>query len=392
MATPDLHAEHVAVWFEHILHLADHIGPRGSTTEAEQQASDYCAAVYRGLGYTPAVESFTSAVSIYHPHLLAAGAIFIAWTLYPLAPLFSGGLALIAFASDLLELGFMPNPLRWIVPKGRSQNVIATLPPLGEHRQDLILIGHVDSHRTPIIFRSRRWLDAYKAFTTLAAVIFAVTIVLFFVGAVTGWPWVWPVTGAGAICALLLVALCVQADLTPFSHGANDNATAAGLVLTLAGHLLIEPLRHTRVWFVNTGCEEVQHYGAIDFFRRHRADLVSPRALVFEMLGCAGPAWLVQEGIVIPFRASPDLIALAQRLADRHPEWRAHPATLNGGNTEMADALRAGVPAITFIGADEHNNAPYWHQSIDTVDKMDADVMKRAYAMTWAFIRALDEG
>ncbi len=115
-------------------------------------------------------------------------------------------------------------------------------------------------------------------------------------GALTGWSWIWPVTLVSAVCSLLLILLCVQADSTPFCAGANDNATGAGIVLTLAEQLKTQPLAHTRVWLACTGCEEVQHYGAIDFFRRHRAELVKPLTIAFEMLGCAGPAWLVKEG------------------------------------------------------------------------------------------------
>jgi hypothetical protein len=135
----------------------------------------------------------------------------------------------------------------------------------------------------------------------------------------------------------------------------------------------------------------VQHYGAIDFFKRHKSELVKPKALVFEMMGCAGPAWLEKEGIVIPFYASRELVDLVKGLSAEHPEWRAHPTQINGGNTEMADALNVGVPAITFLGANERGRAPYWHQMADTVDKMQPDVMARAYTMTRAFIAALDQ-
>jgi hypothetical protein len=34
---------------------------------------------------------------------------------------------------------------------------------------------------------------------------------------------------------------------------------------------------------------------------------------------------------------------------------------------------------------------PYWHQPGDTFDKMDLAVMEKTYAMTWAFINALDQ-
>ena len=117
-----------------------------------------------------------------------------------------------------------------------------------------------------------------------------------------------------------------------------------------------------------------------------------PRSLVFEMLGCAGPAWLTREGIVVTFQPDRDMLSLVEDLSAAHPEWKAHPAALSGGNTEMADALLAGVPAITFIGATRDGHAPYWHQKEDGVDKMDADVMKRAYDLIWTFIRSIDDG
>jgi hypothetical protein len=319
----------------------------------------------------------------------------LAFAIYPLAGQVSAAaaalLSLIALVSDLLELGFRDNLLRRLVPKGRSQNVVAVVSPAGAHRQDLVLLGHVDSHRTPIIFSSPRWVGAYRIFVSTAFVLFVGQVVLYSLGAIFRWAWVWPLSIPGALTALLLAALSLHADRTPFSAGANDNATGAGLVLALGAHLQDQPLRHTRVWLVCTGCEEVQHYGAIDFFRRHRSELQRPVALVLEMLGCAGPAWLTHEGILVPFRADPELVQLAERLAAQHPEWGAHATYIQGGNTEMADALRAGVPAITLQGMGPGGELPYWHQPEDTFDKIAPEILQRAYAFTWTFVQALDE-
>jgi hypothetical protein len=301
-------------------------------------------------------------------------------------------LVLVSLVSELLELSFRDNVFRWLVPKAPSQNVVATVPPGDEHRRDLVLIGHIDSHRTPLVFKTPRWVSVYQTFTTVAFVLFLVQALLYVLGTVTQWVWIWPASIPSAVGALLLAAMCLQADRTPYSAGANDNATGAGLVLALGGHLKAEPLQHTRVWLVCTGCEEVQHYGAIDFFRRHRAEFHNPVAVVFELMGCAGPAWLTQEGIVVPFHADRDLVALAEELSADHPEWGAYPARIKGGNTEMADALRAGIPAITFMGMGPHGETPYWHQVEDTFDKMDPEVMERAYAFIWAFAQALDAG
>jgi Zn-dependent M28 family amino/carboxypeptidase len=189
---------------------------------------------------------------------------------------------------------------------------------------------------------------------------------------------------------LLLIAHNRHADRTPFSPGANDNATGAGLVLTLAENLLAAPLLHTRVWLVNTGCEEVQHYGAADFYRRHQPKLRAPVAVAFEMLGCTNPAWATWEGIIIPFQADRRLVAIAEELAAKHPEWRARGKQSIGGNSEMSDALLAGIPAIALLGSAGNGETAYWHQMEDTYDKMDPEAMARAYAFVWTLIRALD--
>jgi hypothetical protein len=385
----------VGTWQDHIRALSEDIGPRGSTTEGERRGSEYCEKVLADLGLKPMVERFRSARSIYFPHLLAASLMLLSFAVYPLigreSAAAAAAIATLALASELLELSFRDNILRRLAPKGTSQNVIATVRPSGEHRMDILLVGHVDSHRTPIIFSSPRWVSAYQAFTTVAFVLFAGQAVLYVLGAFTGWLWIWPTTLASVVAALLLIALCVQADSTPYSAGANDNATGAGLVLSLAGQAASRPLQHSRLWLACTGCEEVQHYGAIDFFRRHLAEMRNPVAIVFEMMGCAGPAWLTREGIVVPFRADPRLAGVAEELSASHPEWGAYPTQIRGGNTEMADAHRARVPAITLNGMTRAGQAPYWHQVADTYDKIDRDALARGFAFTWELIQTLDQ-
>jgi hypothetical protein len=381
-------------WTEHIRALAAEIGPRGSTTGAEQEAAQYCQHQLAQIGLEPKIETYRSARSIFHPHLLASVILLIAYGIYPLAGRVGAGfaafLSLLAFVSELLELSFIENPLRWLVSKGPSQNVVAIIPPKGKHQQDVILIGHIDTQRTPLIFKTPGWVKAYQSFTTVAFILFLVQVILFTLGAITQFSGIWLASIPSALCALLLMLICIQADRTPFSHGANDNATGAGLVLTLAEDLKNKSLDHTCIWLVCSGCEEVQHYGAINFFRRHRHEFRNPKAIIFEMLGCDGPAWLTKEGIIIPFHADRNLVSLTARLAGEHPHWGAYPTRITGGNTEMADALRAKIPAITITGMGPHGEMPFWHQKGDTFDKIKPEVMARAYSLTWSLINALD--
>jgi hypothetical protein len=382
-------------WLEHVRVLAVDIGPRGPTREGERRGALYVKEQFEQMGLQPQWETFRSARSIFHPHLIGAILMLVAFILFPLGGRFSAALAalisILVLVNEVLELSFRDNFFRWLVPKGESQNVYAVLPPQGEHRADLILVGHVDSQRTPLIFKNRTWVKLYDRFTFLAFAAFILQAILYTLATFFGWSWVWYVTIFSALCALILVAMCIQAEWTPFTAGANDNATAVGMVLTLTEELMHQPLQHTRVWAVVTGCEEVQHYGMIDFYKRYLSELKNPRAVVFEMLGCAGPAWVTREGIVVPFYSDPQMVALAERLSSENPHWGAYPARISGGNSELSDAVRFGVPGITFFGLTPDGEAPYWHQRGDTFDKMKPEIMEKTWQMVWAFIGCLDD-
>jgi hypothetical protein len=386
---------HVNSWLKHIRVMAEEIGPRGSTQEGERRGHEYCRATLSELGLEARWESFRSAKSVFHPFLIVSLLMLLAFILYPLAGQTSAAvsaiIALATFVSALMELSLRDNPLRRVVPKGDSQNVFTVIPPTGERRQDLVLIGHVDSQHTPLIFSSLRWLAVYQVFATSALISFAGMVLLYLIGIFTQWRWIWPVSGIGGVFAVLLLALCVQAVSTPFTRGANDNATAAGMILTLAEHFLQSPLKNTRLWLVCTGSEEALHDGTIDFFRRHKKELTNPKTVVLESLGCAGPSWLEGEGIVLPILPDPSLVDLAEKVAMANPALDAYPSRVSGGVTEMSDAIRAGIPAITLMGLTRENVLPYWHQTADTVDKIDVGVLDRNYAFTWQYIQVLDQ-
>ena len=252
-----------------------------------------------------------------------------------------------------------------------------------------MLVGHVDTQRTPLIFRSAGWVKVYVWFSTLAMALFLWQAIVYVLAVPFAWSWIWLASILSAVGAALVVALCIEAECTPFTAGANDNATGAGLVLTLAARIGAEPLSHTRVYAVITGCEEVNHYGMIDFYRRHRGEMKEPRALVFETLGCADPVWSIREGILVPFYSDPLLRLTAERLAADHPEWNARGMSISGGNTELSDAVRSKVPAIALGGIKKNGEVPFWHQMQDTFDKISPECLERAWEMTWTLIKEI---
>jgi len=385
----------VKLWKEHVRTLAEGIGPRGPATKEEARALDYCRNALTTLGLAVGEDRFRSAGSVFRPHLVAGVGILVSFALYPLfVPVsrwLAAALALAVVLSEILELTLRPNPLSWILPKFPGRNVFGKAESSAPTEQDLVLVGHVDTQRTPLIFSTPRWFAAYRIFSSLVFASFAILAVLYLLGAIAGWRWVWAASSPAALLAAGLIAMCLQAEMSPFTAGANDNATGAALVLTLAEDLRRQPLDRTRVWLLCSGCEEALHEGAQAFFRRHKGELRRPRAIAFEMLGCSGPGWLTREGILLPLRADPELEGMAAGIAAAHPELGAYPVRIAGGVTEAADARAAGVPAMALIGLTRQGRAPYWHLPTDTVDKLDDAVMDRAYRFTRELIRAIDQ-
>jgi len=395
MNEPTSNHPQVSKWLKHVRFLSVDIGPRQPTGEGERKGAEYVRGEFEHFGLNPQWETFQSARSIFLPHMLGSGLMLLAFAIFSLGgrgtAILAAGISLLVVANELLEIGFKDNLFRRVVPKAESQNVHAVLQPSGEHLRDLVLVGHLDTQRTPIFFSSPKWVGIYDRFIMVLFVTYLVQVVLYTLSIFTPLDWAWYATIPTAICALIMLVFFMEADLSPFTAGANDNATGVGMVLTLAEELKAKPLLNTRVFAVCTGCEEVQHYGMIDWYKHHRSELKEPRALIFEMLGVEGPAWLTQEGIIVPFKSNPELVSMVEKLCADHPEWGAYPNKISGGNTEMADAIRARVPAITIFGMSRTGIAPYWHQVQDTFDKMNPKVMERTWALTWSLVSEIDK-
>ncbi len=384
----------VSSWLRHIRSLAVDIGPRGPTREGERRGAEYAKAELEKLGLQPTLETFKSARSGFHTPLLCSLIMLAAFIIFPLGGkptvIVAALLSIFAVVSEVMELAGIDNPLRMMTPKGDSQNVFAMLTPTSEHTHDLVLVGHLDSQRTGIIWSTPGWVKTYNIFIMLVFACFILQVIVYSIAIFFSFSWAWYLTILTATSAILLAIMLIQIEATPFTAGANDNASGAGMVLALAEEFRQHPLKHTRVFAVCTGCEEAQHYGIIDFYKRHLGELIKPMALVFEMLGCVSPAWLLKEGIVIPFTADPGLVHLAERLAMQHPEWDAHPASISGGNTETVDSLRVKIPAVTISGTTREGAMPYWHQEADTFDKMKPELMEQSWNFTCAMIQFLD--
>lgn len=118
---------------DHIQHLSVRIGPRGPTTKQETQAAQYAAKVLIDGGFNPTIEPFISARSSWLPYVVFCALLLTGELLFWFAPQWGPavalGIGIAALIAVLLELTFRPNPLRWLLPKGLSQNTWVGIPP-----------------------------------------------------------------------------------------------------------------------------------------------------------------------------------------------------------------------------------------------------------------------
>ncbi len=381
---------------EHVRYLAGNIGPRGSTTDGERRAARYAAEVLRAAGLTPVTETFSSARSAWLPYTLSFGLILVAGLLFWVGGRWGAVVALVltllSLASVLLELAFRPNPLRWLLPNGESTNVWARVAPRHKAREQVVLIGHLDTHRTPLVFSTDAWV---RLFRTLIPVGLASVVILvgLFVAHLVRPRTLWQILSGPPVAVVLgVVVLTLQADLSSYTVGANDNATGAGVVLELARRIAEEPLDHTEVWAVLSGCEEVGCYGADAFARAHRGELGRPAWIAVDSVGGKGadPTWVDREVFFLTAHSDRGLLALADGVARRHPELGAAASTFQGAYTEGSIGHKHGFRVLTLVALRRDGRLPHWHRPLDVTENVDPDVVARSEGFLWELLHDID--
>jgi len=380
----------------HVHHLAVEIGPRGSTTPEERRAAAYARERFEAAGLETHWEPFRAPVSGWRPFAIAAftGLVAAALVLWGgrAGALVAGAAMAVATASVFLEMYFQRHPLRALVPRAESQNVWARVPAAGPARRRVLLVGHLDTHRTPWLFTSPARLGAFRAITTAGIVAFLLgTLAFLAIGAfgLEGWR---AVAWFLAPVYLIVLAATAQPDTTPFTHGANDNATGAAVVLSLAERLAREPLDRTEVWALASGCEEVGSVGAWSFADAHRTELPGLVAISIDNVGGrgAGVCYTSVEGMVIPYRPSPELFALAERIRAERPELNAYAQPYTTLHTDATALMVRGVPSLSFVGLRPDGVIPDWHTVGDVFERVDAGTVENTEAFVLELLRRLD--
>ncbi|MDQ7063509.1 MAG: M20/M25/M40 family metallo-hydrolase [candidate division KSB1 bacterium] len=377
----------------HIQKLAAELPHRGSATLEEARAHQYCADVLRELGFDPEAEEFMTTASAYRPFILASGLLLLSYPLFATYPWLATALALLVTVSAFMELMLLPNLLTWVLPKKLSRNLIARIPASHKAGQTLIIMSHVDSHRTPWIFRKPLHFRLYQLLSTLAMLAFV------------GLPLMYGLQQLGMLRftavhfapLLMLIAIIflmtLQAEWSPYTVGANDNASGVALLLELARQFRQNPLAHQDVWLVITGCEEVGAHGSRVFVKNHRNELQKAAVLVIDNIAGKDtfPCYYRNETMLLPMVYPEDMVQMAESVAKAHPELGARPFSQRGAYTDGTPVLQAGLSCISIVNHTSSGWIPYWHHPSDTLEHIDWQAYERSVAFIQKLIEQLEK-
>jgi hypothetical protein len=380
---------------KHMQALCKRIGPRPSTSAQERQAADYVEKTLRELGVTAIqrqpFKSPNSSGWVSVPCFIAGAlAAAIAHWGGQWGKLISS--ALLLGSTHTFWQCVLVKPVffhKWIA-RGTSQNIIAHIPAAGRAKRTIYLVGHLDSQKQRFQFPPSQ-PEIMKAQTSLPLILgvlggcaLLVDVLLKRKGTP---PWLWPLGAAylwGAAGAL-------YDETQPHVEGANDNATAVSILLGIAQALATQPLQHSDVALLFTGCEEVGCVGMEHYLQQLAPSPNDTYWIDIEMVGTGHLCYVTKHGITYlsQYTPHPEMVELASRVAREHPQL-----AVEGKDMlileEVANLRHRGYKAVCIAGYNDKGFLPNWHRLSDNLDNIEPGTLERAARYTWQLMQEIE--
>lgn len=362
--------------FQYVSGLAEKIGPRGSTTRAERNAAKYIGDILLPVADEVTVQPFKSVPTFSWAYGIYYFTMIVVAVIIPFWPLVAAVLALLNVMAYLLESHTF-EVLTKILPKGKSQNVIArklNLSEEGELLPRIILVAHYDTSRSGLNFHPKMVTGFRQSFLLMNACILVILILALAAGiaAVAGldmpdfyqylsWPF--------ALYLLVVVALLVDREVRGVHvPGGNDNASGVAVMLDSFIHLADNLPQGAEVWAVATGCEEAGTVGMLRFLQEYGEDIQEDYIINLDNLGIGHVKYITGEGLFFAMPSDRDLVLAAAACARQHPDFALGPHVYKALTTDATPALARGYKVMSIMAFDDQGGLPNWHWITDRAE------------------------
>lgn len=372
---------------------------RGPCTDGERRAAVWLRERVRAGGRDARLQTVWVRPGWPAAHALHAAAATIGSLVavrYPLAAVVVLGLTLVSMAVELSGRGLVA---RLAFARRATQDLVSDDPREAPVR--LVVTAAIDAGRTGAVLRPgyarvetalRRALRGH--FPSPLAVLLAAVALLLGLAIVrlagTDEPWVGAAAVAPTVALIIAFGALVDIALSPPSPGANAHASAAAVALALVAELDRRPPRHLAVDLVLTGAGEGGQAGMRAYVRSRRR-LRRPEEVAVLALGPCGagrPRFHVTEGLLLPLRMHPRLVAHARDAAAGEAHLGA--SALRRGFTGAHAARLSRWPALAISCTDERDLHPRARTPEDAPDAIEPAAMDAALELCLAIVARLD--
>lgn len=379
----------------HVRRLSDEIGPRPAGHPQEEAARQVIRQALQAAGLPEPEEQPLRAwdswgYNLATPPLLALAANLFGGLLGRSGHLLGGALTLFSLSELLKGTRTAPQWLERFYPKRPTANLIVRLPPQGEVRRRVVLVGHTDTNKARPTFapQRKRWLRA----TTSAGIGLLALNGAAQIGRALGSKKIAPLAhwlSLGALVAML--PILIQDERGSYIDGANDNASAVACLLGLGEALHAQPLQHTEVWLAFTAAEEIGCLGMRHLLQTYGDQLKTAQFIDFEMVGCQKIAYVTRHQSLSFESYTPDAqsLALAKAVSRKHPHLKVRGRSIV--ITEEVSILRqGGYRAICLVGVGPDGWLENWHQATDDSAHLHPAGLERAARFAQAMLHEVD--
>ncbi|MFW9999227.1 MAG: M28 family metallopeptidase [Candidatus Hodarchaeota archaeon] len=407
--------------YDFVKRIIDEIGPRMSCSSQEAEAAEFIKHELEKSCDEVLVESFSC-----HPKAFLGWIkidmimIVISILLYFISQIFTEQLWLFVIAVISFLFVLLPFLIMWeeffnyrefidpLFRKKTSQNVIGKFKSEGELDRIITFSSHMDTAIEFKLMKILGWKFIPIAFGVIFLILFWLILsILHLAFILIGFInlkaiflnimiWTLIIGSPFIILLYFFVPLGDKGNVVP---GAADNLSSCSVILGLGRYLkrnreVIPP--NTEIRLISFGCEEVGLRGSYRYVEAHYEELKKYNTLIVNMDGLEKPdhiyiiefepttrTWHSKEVIQKLSRAAEMVNVKAKKMGSRRLEKALGRLT---GGSDAAAFSKAGIKAGFINAADWKNRSSYYHQSGDTLDKIEKGTLESVLKICIAFL------
>lgn len=380
------------------------LGHRGSATLREEAAADLIAAELEAIGLRPEKICFPSHSSYgarLFLHVLSASCAMAAVLVNPYV---ATALSLITLASFLIETSTLTQLLSRLLPPENSRNVVARIDPSnGAPRARIVLCAHIDTQRSGMIWSPAAIKVYLKSLGQLPGPLKCPMLslsIMLVLQCVLCAMLIERASFAEALYAVIAVSYAAMALFVgqwafgAFVPGATDNASGVAAVVTLTERWLQQSVPDVQLVVLLSGSEEVGCLGTAAWLdsQYHELPSLPTCFLNVDTLGYGQTRFLGSECAIsgLTIRYPEQYVGLCKELASGLGLKRAGPHS-PPTQTDGLAFLARGIPGITVTTFEDGFVVPNDHQSTDTADEMDFQVVEQATEFAWSALQTISK-